>query len=407
MSPKSIIFQTSSFPIASETFIVSNIIASIEKGYDVVIMTKTKNKIGDSSQAELLCKYKLLEKTVVLKQPTKKYKRLLFGFFCMLHPIILFYFIKHCWQNGTWKFNLLYKLHHYLPYRKADVFHVHFAVAADELPVLKQMGFLKSKLLVTFHGYDAFFRDNFEQELLKNRYSLLFQFADRITVNTPFLLNKVLALGCLLSKLAIVPVGVNLEFFSPKNYPKQIISGQELQLVSVGRVVDLKGHEYGIRAVKLLVHSGYSVFYTIIGEGVLLEKLKLLVKNLQLESYVAFFGKGSQEEIREVYENSHIFLMTSIMDATGREEAQGIVTAEAQSMGLPIVGFESGGVPFTISERTGILVAQKDIVSLANNIEKLIKNNKKYVQMSNDARIWVTENFDISNMINSYYSGII
>lgn len=407
MASKSIIFQTNSFPTTSETFIVSNIVALIEKGYDVIILTKTKNTIENSSQKELICKYKLLEKTIVVKQPTKKYKRLLFGFFCILNPILLFYLIKNCWQKRRWELDLLFKLYYYLPYRKADIFHVHFAVAANDLPVLKQIGFLKSKLLITFHGYDAFFKDDTEQELLKKKYRLLFEVADKITVNTPFLESKVLALGCPLSKLVVVPVGVNLNFFVPQNHQKKILSDQKIQLVSVGRIIDLKGHKYGIRAVKLLVDQGYSVFYNIIGEGLLLDKLKLLVKDLQLESCVSFWGKGNQTEIREAYENSHFFLMTSIKDSSGREEAQGVVTIEAQAMGLPVIGFESGGVPYTVSKKTGILVKQRDTRGLAEAICFLINNQEVYSTMSVEAQKWVFQNFDVNTMVAAYYDEII
>jgi len=406
MISKKLVIIVGTFPKPSETFIVSNIIGAIEKGYEVRVLVKEKKTSTSSTQEKLLHKYQILEKTICLRYPIKTYKCLIFGGFCMSHPIVFWYFLKYIWVFKKIDWKLLFSLHYFHPFRKTDIIHVHFGLNAEYIPMLKQIGFIKSKLLVTFHGYDAFFKDSKHLKLLNNQYEILFQMADKITVNTPFLKQSVLALGCPESKITVIPIGVNLEYFKPTIYPKKI-STTEFKLISVGRLIEIKGHEFGIRVVKNLLESGYSVSYIIIGEGILHNKLQTLIVDLGIQEAVTLIGKASQETIRENLEEAQLYLMTSIRDATGREETQGVVTAEAQSMGLPIVGFDSGGVPYTVSKDTGIIVEQKDIEAMANAIASLITNPKKYSEMSLAARKWVAKEFDLNNMISNYYNDLV
>ena len=117
------------------------------------------------------------------------------------------------------------------------------------------------------------------------------------------------------------------------------------------------------------------------------------------------YGQASQNEIKNLLDKSHLFLMTSIADTTGRQETQGVVTAEAQAMGLPVVAFKSGGVPFTVLEnKTGLLVAEKDTQAMAHAITTIIENPERYKQMSKAANLWANAQFNPSKMVSDYYS---
>ena len=407
MALKSIVIKVNSFPSVSETFIVSNIVAAIDKGYKVDIITKSKKSVIASSQEHLFKKYNLLKHTHSFKQPYKKYKRYLFGIYSLLQPVVLFYFFKYSKQNKGKRLEFLFKLQFYRRFRNSELFHVHFATAAEEIPYLKNIGFIKSKILVTFHGYDAYFQDDIQMRVLKAKYALLFETADVCTINTLYLKNKIEALGCPTTKIKIVPMGVDSSYYMPKSYPKSATSCNEIKLISVGRLIELKGHEFGIRAIKLLVDKGMSISYVVIGEGVLMNKLQTLINELELHKQVKLLGKGSQEEIRNALDQANLFLMTSVKDASGREEAQGVVTAEAQAMGLPVVGFNSGGVPYTVSDETGILVSQKNYVALAGAVELIMEDHGKYMNMSLAARQWVVENFDLNKMVDMYYEELV
>lgn len=407
MKPTKIVFKTHAFPNFSETFVVLNIVGAIQQGYDVAIITNHKKDTFSSSQAELLKQYNVLDKVVSFKQPRKRKSRLFKGLKALLNPIVFYYFIKCCIYKKTLYLDYLYELQFYFAYRNCAVFHVHFAHTTGNIALFKQIGFIKSKLLVTFHGYDAFAETKEIEDKLKLQYALLFKTADKISVNTVFLRDMVSKISTNAYPLSIIPNGIDLLFFKPEKFPKQLKNDEVVKLISVGRLIEFKGHEYGIRAIKLLVDKGFKVHYTIIGMGALEEHLRTLIDELNLGSHITLFGLGTQLEIKRAFELSHVFLMTSVADATGREETQGVVSAEAQAMGLPVVGFNSGGVPYTVSPKTAILVAQKDVEAMAKSIAELILQPYLYTQMSESAREWTIKHFDISNMLNLYYSDLI
>ncbi|MEP0263907.1 glycosyltransferase [Dokdonia sp.] len=405
---KDIVFIVSDFPLVSQTFVVSNVVEAIKKGYDIQVLTSRLYDVTESSQSEIISKYAVMDKTSCFTEPVKKSERYKMAFTSLFDFTILYYFIKYIFVKEK-KISLsdIFLLKYYKPYRKAKVFHIHFADAASFIVNLKKIGFLSSKVMVTFHGYDAYFKDDVEKVKLRKKYEMLFKVVDKVTINTPYLKEIVTTLGCPSHLLQTIPVGIDTNYYQPITYPKEIVKNAKISLLSIGRLIELKGHSYGILAVKELVNKGYNIEYTIIGEGVLHKELKQLIKEHKLEGYVVLYGKGTQEEVKASLEKTTIFLMTSIANSNGRQEAQGVVTIEAQAMGIPVVGFDSGGVSYTVTEKTSILVPQKEVIQLAKEIEGVIIHKSNYKLMSLEARKWAVHQFDISRMVNAYYDDIL
>ena len=86
--------------------------------------------------------------------------------------------------------------------------------------------------------------------------------------------------------------------------------------------------------------------------------------------------------------------MTSTFDECGRRETQGLVTAEAQACGLPVVAFRSGGVPYTIEEaKTGFLAEEKNVTEFTQHLRKLCIDEPLRKEMGQNARKYVEDNF--------------
>lgn len=405
---KDIVFIASNFPVVSQTFVVSNVVEAIKKGYKVQVLTSRLYDVAQSSQSDIISTYKVMNSTSCFTEPVKKSVRYKMALKHLLDVKMLYYFIKYILiKKDKISLSDIFLLQYYKPYRNAKVFHVHFANAATLIVNLKKIGFIKSKIIVTFHGYDAFFKDDLEKKALRKKYNLLFNVVDKVTINTPYLKEMVIELGCPQKLLVTIAVGIDTMYYLPEIHPKTIIENATVQLISIGRLIELKGHKYGILATKELIDKGYDIHYTIIGEGNLFKELAQLIKDLKLDNHITLFGKGTQEEVKTALENATIFLMTSVADSSGRQETQGIVTAEAQAMGLPVVGFNSGGVPYTVTDETSILVSQKNVNELAKELEYLIIHKANYRSMSLEARNWALQQFDISNMVNAYYDDIL
>jgi colanic acid/amylovoran biosynthesis glycosyltransferase len=394
-----IIFKTNSFPTISETFIVSNIIEAVKNGYEVKIIVDTVNPKTNTSQPDLLAQYGLLDKVSKLEQPKGGIKRIIKAFQYLLNPFLFYYFLRYYILKKKFSLSYAFILKFYKDFRETKTFHVHFASAIHPLFELKEIGFLKSKVVLTFHGYDEHSLP--KGELLKNLTHNFNKYVCHITANTEYLKNKLVTKGFDSNKIKIIPIGIDTDFFENKTI--ETYKNQPFKIITVGRFVAIKGQSFGIKSVKLLKDKGCKIAYTLVGYGKELNSLQKLVKELNLEDTVTFCGAKNQEEIKALLKKSQLFLMTSTSDITERCEAFGVVSLEAQAMGVPIIGFKSGGFPETIIEgETGITVEDKNYTEMANTIELLINDHEKRNRMSVAAKRHIKDNFDSSKVTSKY-----
>ncbi|WP_397362216.1 glycosyltransferase [Olleya sp. R77988] len=393
---KKVCFIVGQFPVVSQTFVVNQVVSAINNGLDVAIYTYSKQSCQDASQANLLTQYKLLDLTnqIDFKIPKSKIQRLLQGF--QLSFKYFKYLKKAGLKNGVRLFlTLPFKIKYFLTIKNIDVFHVHFGHYGLDVALMKKIGVINAKLIVTFHGYDANLKNSKEQNNLSKQYQDLFLQSEKITVNTSYLKNILLQLKCNNDKIEVIPMGINTSLFK-NNVVRKIDKNNIINLLSIGRLIELKGHHYAIHAVKELINNGFNINYKIIGVGNQKNELLKLIKELNITKNVVLVGKKSQEEIKEYFKKAHLFLMSSVKDSDNRCETQGIVTVEAQASGLPVVAFDSGGVKYTfVNNETGLLVKEKDTNAYANAIVKLIEDDILYSKLSNAAPEFVNKNFNI------------
>ncbi|MDN3492429.1 glycosyltransferase [Winogradskyella bathintestinalis] len=400
---KTICFVVHSFPSVSETFVVNQIVGAKMQGYSVCILTHTLGAIEQSSQRNLIEKHDLLSNTIVLdyKIPKTKFKQLVTGlipliknFKFWIKPVQVS--LKHRILN--WPFLLKF----YRQLKDIDVFHIQYAMMGTGIAEMTKTGLLKAKVITTFHGHDAHFKNENELKQLQSTYKILFNVSNYVTVNTPYLKTKLMTLGCNGEKLRVIRMAIDVDYFK-SDQTKMLPTKSKLKLISVGRLIEFKGFAFAIKAIKLLVDKGMNIHYTIVGEGELYNQIQEQIQALNLNKHVDLVGKKSQDEIKMALQEHHIYLMSSITNAKGRCETQGVVTAEAQAMGLPVVAFNSGGIPYTIVDgETGFLVPEKNVEAYANAIVELLKDSDRYQIMSQQAREFVVKNFSNKRMIDHF-----
>ncbi len=399
---KKIYFIVSGFPTKSETFILNHILTAIRSGYSTRILASHRLTMEESSQQDLLRRYNVLRNTFTSpsSMPNNKFHRLMRASKLLvrsergdLYAYIKALNILRFGRDGL-NLSVLYHVDRFIKHKGADLYHAQFGPNGVAVANAKSVGIIKGKILTTFHGYDAHYNKRNLKDL-KRYYRRLFAIGDMFTANTPYLAAQLTGLGCPKEKLKILSMGVDTDFFCPDDSKRR--GNPTIRLLSVGRLIELKGHSLGIDVVKLLVNRGYDIQYTIVGDGELKDQLQSKIECLRLEEKVQLFGAKSQEEIRDLMRNTDVFLMTSAYDKTGRREAQGVVTLEAQSCGLPIVGFRSGGVPYTIEEgKTGFLVDEMNIEAMAQKVAFLIENEKLRRAFGKSARDFVINNYSMN-----------
>ena len=248
---KRIAFLLVYFPAKFQTFVINQILNAHNAGYDIRIFPQYLSKPEGVSQAELIECHNLMNKVIKpIPFELNKLKRIKW----LLNNLyrgpreLTFYFVKSLnpflfGKNGV---NLVV-FRHLLQFHgnsDFDIFHCQYGPAGLIAAWLKELGLLNGKIITTFHGYDAHFNDDYLRQFYRARIRtwspLLFKHSAMVTVCTPFLFNQVVDLGADPNKVELLPLGIDTSFFIPNgNLPKK----ENVQLLSVGRLVKWKGHD--------------------------------------------------------------------------------------------------------------------------------------------------------------------
>ena len=248
----------------------------------------------------------------------------------------------------------------------------------------------KVPMVVHFHGYDAYRKDVLES--YGKHYQEMFKRADAVVVVSNNMLEQIVRLGCPVSKIHLIPYGVNTDIFLA-NRPKT----DKIQFVSCGRFVSKKGPFYTIRAFAK-VHEKYPMAYLImIGDGELLDECKKLSNELGLDKCIRFTGKLPQKDISEIFSASTAFLQHSMIDENNDSEGLPLVLIEAGAASLPVISTFHAGIPDLIQDGiNGFLVNEKDTEAMAAKMIEVIENPEKANEMAHNLNRLVNEKYTMN-----------
>src|SRR5205085_2613141 len=140
----------------------------------------------------------------------------------------------------------------------------------------------------------------------------------------------------------------------------------EWRFVQAGRLIEKKGLPVTLRAFSTFLKQHPNATLAIAGEGPLLPELQNLARELNIEERVSFSGFVAQDELREIYHCSHIFLHPSQTGRDGNQEGVPNSMLEAMATGLPVFATEHGGIPEAIENgASGVLVPERNHEELA------------------------------------------
>lgn len=265
--------------------------------------------------------------------------------------------------------------------------HAHFAPDACNALALTRA--LKVPLVASCHGCDITVRDDRQTSLYLWRREKLKAQCSRFLCVSNFLLEQALAKGFPADRTLVHYTGVNVDLFRPD--PR--ISRSPVVLF-VGRLVPVKGCEYLIRAMADIQAFAPEAKLVVIGDGPLRSNLELQasksVRNFE------FLGVQSPDAVRKWMNRATVFCTPSVLAESGQREAFGMVFAEAQAMGLPVVSFASGGIPEAVADgQTGFLVPERDWQALAERILLFLRDGNLWAQFSRAGELRVRSQFDI------------
>ena len=156
------------------------------------------------------------------------------------------------------------------------------------------------------------------------------------------------------------------------------------------RIEHQKGQHLLFDAMALLKKRGLKTNATVFGNVMDEEyktKLTNQIKEFNLENHIHFYGFHSDP--------TSVMPCFDVIVMPSKNETFGLVLVEAMLANVPVIATNAGGVPEIIDhEKTGLLFKWGDCEDLANQLEKLISDEKLRKQLAKNGKTNAQQLFD-------------
>lgn len=257
---------------------------------------------------------------------------------------------------------------------RPDLIHQHFAnLSGAAVRAGRTVG---APILLTVHGADIHLLFNDVSELRGRARALhglhrrtihrALGEATSILAVSEFLASRVLAAGVAAQRVHVHYQGVDTDLYAPDDSAGR--DDGPPRVVYVGALSEAKGIPDLLRASTELM-SGTPHTLTLVGDGPLRPLAEAAAAS---HPSIEVLGSLPRDRVREVLGSSTVLVLPTKY-WRGWREAAGLVTLEAQAMGVPVVVYDSGGAAEMLRDgETGILVAEGDVAALADGIRGIL-----------------------------------
>lgn len=285
-----------------------------------------------------------------------------------------------------------------------DVIHVHYP-----LPFFPELTSLLASLkdiplLLTSHGMFEMTWDSaigvFGSIYNRTLLQLSLTAADTIHVSNNGILERIPLFDRYTRKVSTLPMGVDTNRFDPNSvtgtppYPDDNTD----TILFVGTFRRYKGLKYLITAFAEIADR-LDCRLVLVGDGPIRDKVESHIESYSLGSAVTITGHIDDDTLLSAYAAANIFVLPSPTIA----ESFGLVTLEAMAMGLPVVVTSGSGIGYVLREHSpGTVVEPRDPHELAEAIENLLTNPKRYQHEVNEGHQLVETEFAWDKLIDEY-----
>jgi len=177
---------------------------------------------------------------------------------------------------------------------------------------------------------------------------------------------------------------------STVKFDNKIMSREQIVIIYLAQLSEDKGIEDALKAFAILSKTNKKLVFWVVGKAKNQSyeaKIKHLARTLKVKDKVEFFGFVSENKKFELLSKSLVLVHAS------SREGWGLNVIEANSLGIPVVGYNVTGLRDSIIQmKTGILTEKNTPLDLANSLSLIIGDQKLYQKLSENALDW-SKNF--------------
>lgn len=278
--------------------------------------------------------------------------------------------------------------------RSPALLHVYFGhIGVHLLPFIKRW---PRPTLVSFHGMDAMPRK--ENPAYADKMRELLQTVPLVLARSESLAEVLVERGAPKDRIRINRTALPLNEFP--RHPRHTPADGRWVFLQASRLIEKKGIEDSLRAFAEIQRVHPLAEFHLAGEGPLKNDIIKLASELHIGDNVFLEGFCEPDQLRELYQEAHVFLHPS--KKTESEDQEGVPNSmlEAMATGLPVVATRHGGIPEVVRQgKDGLLSAEGDWLALAASLRTLIGNPSLLLEMGQNAAERVRAEFDATAQI--------
>lgn len=181
-------------------------------------------------------------------------------------------------------------------------------------------------------------------------------------------------------------------------------------ILAVGRLVEKKGFKYLLEACSILRSRGVLFRCEVVGGGVLEAELQDQLRKLDLGDCVELCGPMSQSDVISKIRQACVLAAPCVHAEDNDRDGLPTILLEAMALGTPCISTPVTGIPEVLKhDETGLMVAERDKVELADACERLLADQHLRATLVLNGRRLIEENFDIDKntaKIRAFFSEI-
>ena len=264
-----------------------------------------------------------------------------------------------------------YSIHQYLKNNQINHLHSHLFSADFIAVAIKKIFQPHLVLFSTKHGYEENYLLQYglgSKKIKRNLYYFISKYITR-RIDNNVAVSKTLSqlytyLGLVKNEMKFINHGIKP---NQQDSDKIQLVG-EPRIMIAGRLSEIKGHTYLLKAMPQVITRFPDIKLYILGIGPLKDDLYLQAKKLQILDHIEFVGLANPANYTS---QCQAIILPSLF------ESFGLVFIESFALKIPVIAFDTvNGNQIIEDNKTGFLVEKEDVKALADKIIFVLKSPK-------------------------------